>query len=326
MINKKILLSGIKPTGEVHIGNYFGAMRQYLALQEEYESYIMIADLHALTSVNDPKKMQEGTLSLVATLIAIGLDPKKVILFKQSDITGHSELAWVFNCITTVPYLMRAHAYKDAQIKNKEINVGIFDYPILMASDILIYNADLVPVGQDQKQHLEIARDTAEKFNNIFGETFKLPEPLILNDVATVPGIDGQKMSKSYNNVIPLFASDQEIDSLVSKIITDSKAPSESKDPDTNNIFNIHKLLLNKDEIENLREKYKAGGLGYKEAKEILAKDLKKFITPIREKRNNLLKDKKKLLKILEKGSKKANKKASEKLREVKEKTGLSLS
>jgi tryptophanyl-tRNA synthetase len=194
---KKILLSGVKPTGRPHIGNYFGAMRQFVHLQDEYQAYVMIADLHALTTVQDAKQLKEDTLNLAMDYLAIGLDPKKVTLFKQSEVQEHAELGWIFDCITTMPYLMRAHAYKDAEAKRKELDAGTFTYPMLMAADILLYDTDVVPVGKDQKQHVEYARDTAEKFNRIFGETFKLPEPMILGEVETVPGLDGQKMSKT---------------------------------------------------------------------------------------------------------------------------------
>src|SRR3990167_4259767 len=194
MSAKKILLSGVKPTGRPHIGNYFGAMKQFVELQNEYETHIFIADLHALTSVQNREELEENTLGVLLDYMAIGLDPKNVTLYKQSDVPQVAELAWIFNCLTTMPYLMRAHAFKDAEAKNKEINVGLFDYPILMAADILIQDADVVPVGQDQKQHVEYARDTAQKFNNIFGEVFKLPEAMILEGMATVLGTDGRKM------------------------------------------------------------------------------------------------------------------------------------
>ena len=184
---KKILLSGVKPTGIVHLGNYFGAMKQFVDMQNEHESYIFIADYHAMTTVQKKEDLSKQILDVALDYLAIGLDPKKVCLFKQSDIPQVTELGWIFNCITTVPYLMRAHAYKDSEAKNKEINVGVFDYPILMAADILIQDADIVPVGQDQKQHLEYARDISQKFNNIYGETFKLPEPFIIPNVESVP-------------------------------------------------------------------------------------------------------------------------------------------
>jgi len=315
-MSKKVLLSGVQPSGKPHIGNYFGAMKQFADLQEKYESYIFIADYHALHSLQNPKEMKENIINVLLDYLAIGLDPKKVTLFKQSDISEHTELAWIFDTITTMPYLMRAHAYKDAEAKNKEIDVGTFNYPMLMAADILLYNTDFVPVGADQKQHVEIARDTAQKFNNIFGETFKLPEHLILKDVAIVPGTDGRKMSKSYGNTIPLFAEYEEIKKCVMSIVTDSS------EGIPKNVYAIHNLLRPAEELLPLYES-KAGK--YKELKEILIEDLEKFIAPMREKRKEFEKNIPKLLKILKKGGEKAKKIASKKMEEIREKVGVKI-
>jgi len=323
--SRKILVSGVKPTGKVHIGNYFGAMKQFVDLQDKFESYIFIADYHAMTTVQNRVELKQGIIDVALDYLAIGLDPKKVTLFKQSDIPQVAELCWIFNCITTMPYLMRAHAYKDAEAKNKEINVGLFDYPMLMASDILIQNADIVPVGQDQKQHVEYARDTAQKFNRIFGETFKMPEPFILPNVETVTGTDGRKMSKSYDNVIPLFATDEEIKKAVIKIPTDSKGVAEPKNPDESILFAIHKLLLDGEALKNLEAKYKNGGMGYKEAKELLIKDLSAFIKPMREKRQMLAQDMDTVLEILQNGGKKVAMIAEKKMKEVREKVGVEI-
>ena len=199
-MTKKIFLSGIQPSGKPHIGNYFGMMKQLLSQQDKYDVYVLIVDYHAMKSIRSAKEMAENIKEVVLDYLALGLDPKKVTFFKQSDVSEHTELCWIFDTITTMPYLMRAHAFKDAQAKNKEIDVGTFNYPMLMAADILLYGPDIIPVGQDQKQHIEIARDTAIKFNNIFGATFKLPQAMIMKEVAVVPGTDGRKMSKSYNN------------------------------------------------------------------------------------------------------------------------------
>lgn len=323
--SRKILLSGIKPTGRVHIGNYFGAMKQFVDLQDKYESYIFIADYHAMTTVQNRAELMQSIVDVALDYLAVGIDPKKVVLFKQSDIPQVAELCWIFNCVTTVPYLMRAHAYKDAEAKNKEINVGTFDYPLLMAADILIQNADLVPVGQDQKQHVEYARDTAQKFNRIFGDAFKIPEHFILPNVETVPGIDGRKMSKSNDNVIPLFATDEEIKKAVMKIPTDSKGVDEPKNPDESIIFAIHKLLLSGDDLKNIENKYKNGGMGYKEAKELLIKDLISFIKPIREKREMLAQDMDTVLEILKEGGKRASMNAEKKMKEVRERVGVEI-
>lgn len=315
-MHKKVLLSGVKPTGLCHIGNYFGAMKQFVDLSKDYDSYVFIADYHALNLIQDRKEMQKIILDVLLDYLAIGLDPKKVCIFKQSDISEHTELAWVFDAITTMPYLERAHAYKDAKAKNKEINVGTFNYPMLMAADILLYDADVVPVGQDQKQHVEYARDTALKFNRIFGETFKLPEPMIMKDVATVPGLDGKKMSKSYNNTIPLFAESEEIKKCVMKIVTDSG----SDIPE--NVFAIHKLLRPEAELKKIYAEKKGK---YKEMKELLVEDLEKFIAPLREKRKELAKDIPKVLEILKEGSERAKNIASVKMDEVRGKIGVKI-
>src|SRR3990167_3684395 len=261
MSGKKILLSGVKPTGRPHIGNYFGAMKQFVDLQDGYECLFMIADYHALNFIQNKEEMHDNIVDLTLDYLAIGLNPKTSVIFRQSDVPAHTELAWIFDTITTMPYLMRAHAFKDAEAKDKEISVGTFNYPMLMAADILLYDTDVVPVGQDQKQHVEYARDTAQKFNRIFGETFKLPEPFILPHVETVPGTDGRKMSKSYGNTIPLFATDEEIKKAVMSIPTDSKGVDEPKNPDESIIFSIHKLLLDADKLKDLRTKYEKGGM-----------------------------------------------------------------
>lgn len=320
---KKRLLSGIKPSGTIHIGNYFGAIKQFVDLQDTYESFIFIADFHAITTVQNKEILSENILNIAMDYLACGLDPKKVCLFKQSDLSEVTELAWYFNCITTMPYLERATAYKDAKAKAKEINVGLFDYPILMAADILIQDADVVPVGSDQKQHVEYARDTAIKFNNIYGETFKLPEPLILKETAIVPGIDGRKMSKSYNNIIPLFGTDEQIKKAVMSIVTDSKSPSDPKDPEECNIFAIHKLFLKGDDLENLRKRYTDGGLGYKESKDMLYEEIISFIKPMRDKREYYEKNIEEVKSILKEGALKAKKNIEVKMKLIRDNVGV---
>lgn len=313
---KKILLSGVKPTGRPHIGNFFGAMKQFVDLQHDYDCYIFIADLHALTTVQNRTELEENTTGVLLDYMAVGLDPKHVTLYKQSDVPQVAELAWIFNCLTTMPYLMRAHAYKDAETKSKEVNVGLFDYPMLMAADILIQDADVVPVGQDQKQHIEIARDTAQKFNNAFGELFKLPEEMIIENVMTVPGTDGQKMSKSYGNTIPLFASDEEIEQAVMGIVTDSSGEVPT------NVYNIHSLFRNKNDLEVIYAENKGQ---YKKLKELLIEDLKNFIKPMREKRQALEEDKNAVLEVLKEGGKVARARAEKKMEKVRGKVGLKL-
>ena len=315
-MSKKILLSGVQPSGKPHIGNYFGAMKQFVDLQDDYQGFIFIADYHALHSLQNPKEMKENIISVLLDYLAIGLDPRKTTIFKQSDISEHTELTWIFDTITTMPYLMRAHVFKDAQAKNKEIDVGTFNYPILMAADILIYDTDVVPVGADQKQHVEIARDTAEKFNRVFGDTFKLPEPMIMKEVAIVPGTDGRKMSKSYKNTIPLFAEPEEIRKCVMSIVTDSGTGIPK------NVFAIHKLLRDEKELTKI---YNEKEGKYKELKELLIEDLEKFIAPLRLRRKELEKDIPKVIKILREGSEKAKKIASQKMEEVREKIGVNL-
>jgi len=323
--NKKILLSGVKPTGRPHIGNYFGAMKQFVDLQDKYQSYIFIADLHALTTARDAKQLRQDTLDLAIDYLAIGLDPEKVIFFKQSDVAEHAELTWIFSCLTTMPYLARAHAFKDAETKNKEVNVGLFDYPLLMAADILLYDTDVVPVGQDQKQHVEIARDTAEKFNYHYGETFKLPGPLILDEVKTVIGLDGQKMSKSYGNDIPLFADEKEIKRLVMSIKTDSKGVEEPKNPEECNVFALHKLFTPTDELAEIKKRYVEGGIGYQESKEILIKNMNKYLAPLREKRAEIAKDPDRVIQILKSGADIAREVAKFKMTDIRAKVGIDL-
>jgi tryptophanyl-tRNA synthetase len=322
---KKKLLSGIKPSGIIHIGNYFGAIKQFVDLQNEYDSSIFIADLHAIITIQNKEELSKNILNVALDYLACGLDPEKVCLFKQSDIPEVTELAWYFNCITTMPYLERATSYKDAKAKGKEINVGLFDYPILMAADILIQDADVVPVGADQKQHVEYARDTAQKFNNIYGETFKLPEPLILKNVAIVPGIDGRKMSKSYKNTIPLFGTDEEIKKAVMKIVTDSKEPSDKKDPETCNIFALHKLFLNENDLNVLHDRYTRGGLSYKESKEMLLKEIIDTIRPMREKREMYMEDLDKVRHIINDGARKAKIIVAEKMKIIRDKVGVNI-
>ncbi len=316
---KKRLVSGVKPTGRPHIGNYFGAMKQLVDLQDLYESYIFIADLHALNSVSDAATMRTFTHELVLDYLAIGLDPAKVVLFKQSAVPAHTQLTWIFDTLVTVPFMMRAHAYKDAVAKNIEPSMGLFTYPVLMASDILLYDADVVPVGKDQKQHIEYARDIAGKFNHQYSELFKLPNELVVEAVAVVPGTDGQKMSKSYNNTIPLFGTDEEITKAVMSIPTDSRRPDEEKNPDDLILYQIHKLFNDSPE---LRAQYRQG-LGYGDAKKMLIADIISFVTPMRARRKQYEDNPKLVEEILLQGAMKANDVAMKKLTDVYEAVGL---
>lgn len=316
---KPRLLSGIKPTGRLHIGNYFGALKQFVDLQDDYESFVFVANLHAVTALPTKENMLKDTENIILDYLGAGLDPKKVVLFKQSDVPAHTSLAWVFNCLVTVPFLERAHAYKDAVAKGSDVNVGTFTYPVLMASDILIYDPEVVPVGKDQKQHIEYARDIAGKFNNQYGELFKLPKEMILESTAIVPGTDGQKMSKSYNNTIPLFGTDEEIKKEVMKIPTDSRGKDEDKNPDDLILYQIHKLFNASDELK----KQYAKGLGYGNAKKMLAEDIIAFVKPMRERRAKYENDPKLVREILLEGALRANEITMKKLQEVYEAVGL---
>ena len=327
-MNKKILISGIKPTGTLHIGNYFGALRQFVDLQNEYDTRVFIADFHAITTVQDRDTLEKNIYNITCDYLACGLDPEKIILFQQSSIPEVAELTWYFNCLTTVPYLERAHAYKDAVANGKEATVGLFDYPILMAADILIQDADVVPVGTDQKQHIEFARDIAEKFNRVYsGENdaiFKLPSALIMPEVATVIGTDGRKMSKSYGNTIPLFATEEEIKKAVMSIPTDSRRPEEEKNPDEMPLFQMHKLFTKKEDLENLQNEYKQG-LSYKDAKERLIADISAFITPLRNKREDIFTNRDYVLGVLKSGGERAKIIAQNKISEIRQKVGVKL-
>jgi tryptophanyl-tRNA synthetase len=320
----KRLLSGVKPSGRPHVGNYLGAMRQFVDLAKTHESYIFIADYHALNTLQDPVALRSHILDMVLDYLAIGLDPAQVTLFKQSDVPEHTELCWIFNTITTMPYLMRAHAFKDAEAKNKDINVGTFDYPMLMAADILLYAPDIIPVGADQKQHVEFARDTAEKFNRIYGDTFTLPKAYIPDAVATVPGTDGQKMSKSYGNTIPLFATDEEIRKAGMSVVTDSKGVTEPKDPETCNVFALHKHFST-EMLSDLDARYRAGTIGYKESKEILVDNLIRFVTPLHTRRAALAENMATIKDILHEGGERARTVARAKMEEVRARVGVTV-
>ena len=321
----KRILSGIQPSGALHIGNYFGAIKQFIDFQDEYETYISIVNFHAMTTIQDGEKLRQLTYDAVVDHLAAGLDPEKATLFLQSDLPEVTELTWIFNCLITVPFLERAVAYKDKVAQGLIPNVGLFDYPVLQTSDILIMNPDRVPVGQDQKQHVEYARDIAEKLNNAYGETFKLHEIFIKEGVGTVPGIDGRKMSKSYGNQIPLFAEADELKKQVMAIVTDSKEPKEPKNPEEDNVFALHKFFTPADELEKVREGYEKGGLGYGESKKILLVHLEDFIAPLQEKRAQIYADKDYVFGVLEEGAQRARVTALKKMEEVREKVGLKI-
>lgn len=317
---KPRLVSGVKPTGRIHVGNYFGAIRQFIAMQDDYDAFVFLPNLHALTeNTLSKEELVEHTNNAVLDYLGAGLDPEKVTFFKQSDVPAHANLAWVFDSLVTVPYLMRAHAYKDAEAKGKEITAATFMYPVLMAADILLYDANVVPVGSDQKQHVEYARDIAQKFNFQYGEHFVIPEALIQDETGVVPGTDGRKMSKSYGNTIPLFGTDEEITKAVMSVVTDSRDRNEVKNPEELPLYQIHRLFNTSTE---LRTQY-AQGLGYGDAKKLLIKDIIDFVTPMRERRAKFAENPALVREILVKGAMKANDIAMKKIFDVYEAVGL---
>ena len=320
---QKKLLSGIQPTGRPHIGNYFGLMRRFDDYPE-HQRLAMVVDYHALTTIRDGDMLRQNTLDVVIDYLALGIDPEQIILFKQSDVPELTELTWIFNCLITTAYLERAHAFKDKVTKGIESSVGLFDYPVLMACDILMFDTNIVPVGKDQQQHVEMARDIAQKFNNAYGETFVLPEAHINEDVAVVPGIDGQKMSKSYGNTIPLFATDAELKKAIMSIETDSKAPEEPKSVEGNTIFELYTLFANETEVGEMKKGFAEGGLGYGDAKKELLRVVSEFIAPLREKREAIAADPEAVKKIIENGGERARAIAKAKMMEVRQKVGLS--
>ena len=311
------LLSGIKPTGEIHIGNYFGAIRQFVELlnARTYRCFVFIADYHALNFIQDAAEMRRLTRELALAYLACGLDSTRAVLFKQSDVPAHTELAWIFDTITTMPYLERSHAYKDAAGKGKEVSVGTFNYPMLMAADILLYSPKVVPVGADQKQHVEYARDTAEKFNRVFKkDVFAIPEPMILETVASVPGIDGRKMSKSYKNTIPLFAPKDELAKAVMSIVTDSSG----ERPE--HVYAIHKLIKSEEALASI---YESNAGNYKALKEALIEDLDAFLSPMRARYEALKKDPEIAENTLVVGAEEAQLVSEAKMKEVREAVGV---
>ncbi len=317
----KRILSGVQPSGRAHLGNYLGAMRQHIEMAENHEAYLFIADLHALTTTKDPKQMKEQTYDLAVSYLALGLNPEKTVFFKQSDLSEHAELCWILDCMVKMPFLERAHAWKDAQAKGKkESTVGLFNYPILQAADILLYKPDLVPVGQDQKQHIEMTRDIATTFNNTYGETFKIPEPFIKKEVAVVPGTDGKKMSKSYGNTIEIFANDATLKKQVMGIVTSSVPLEDPKDPKSCNVFKLYKLIASENETKDLEDKYIKGGFGYGDAKKALLTKILDHFDKAREKYQEIYPKQDYVNGISEEGNKKAKEQAGKTLEEVKKK------
>jgi len=317
------ILSGIQPSGQLHIGNYFGMMLPMIRNMEKGELYAFIVNLHALTTVHEQQKLAAGTLEAAADFIALGLDPDKCIFWVQGDVPEVTELTWILSTLTAMGLLERCHSYKDKIAKGIASSHGLFSYPVLMAADILLYQAEIVPVGKDQKQHLEVARDIGMRFNHVFGETFVIPEPAIEENVATVPGIDGQKMSKSYHNTIPIFLEDKQLKKQVMAIQTDSTPVEEPKDPDTCNLYNIFKLFAPVDRLAEVRKLYVEGGAAYGYIKLELVELIEAYFHNARLKRTELLQDKESLRKILAHGALKAREKATPTLDLVRQRVGL---
>lgn len=317
------VLSGIQPSGKLHLGNYFGAMRQHLELQAQHESLYFIANYHALTSLSDADLVRQYTLDVALDYLALGLDPQRTIFFRQSDVPAVTELSWILCCVTPMSLLEKCVSYKDKLAKGLAANAGLFTYPALQAADILIYRSNLVPVGADQKQHIEVTRDIAAKFNQTFGEVLTLPEPRILADTAVVPGLDGQKMSKSYDNTIEIFAEPGQIKKRVMRIVTDSTPVEEPKNPDTCNVFALLRLVAEPDETAEWRGRYAAGGMGYGDVKKRLVSLLTDFFAEARERRAAMEKNLDFVEDVLADGARRANKIAAPVMEDVRKATGI---
>ncbi len=319
------ILTGIQPSGILHIGNYFGAMKASIELQNQNpgDTYLFIADLHSLTVNPKPEDLRMRIRRLALDYLACGLDPEKTAFFRQSDIQGVCELTWILNTITGLGLLERAHSYKDKIAKGFIPNNGLFSYPVLMAADILLYKSNAVPVGKDQKQHLEITRDIAIKFNQMYREVFVIPEPIISESVAVIPGTDGQKMSKSYNNTIELFGNEKAIRKKIMSIPTDSTPMEDPKDPDKCNIFALFKLFSNEQQVADLAAKYRAGNFGYGHAKQALFEAYMDYFAPMRRRREELEKEPGYIDEVLRKGAEKANAVAAQTMDEVYRTVGL---
>ncbi len=317
------ILTGIQPSGTPHIGNYFGAIRQAVELQKKGDPFLFIADYHALTTSPEPADLRANVFELALDFLACGLDVEKTVFFRQSDVPQVTELMWILNTLTSVGFLERAHSYKDKVAKGFIPNAGLFTYPVLMAADILLYQSELVPVGKDQKQHLEITRDIAIRFNNQFGEIFRIPEGLIPEDVAIVPGIDGQKMSKSYGNTIPIFGTEKAIRKIVMSVVTDSTPMEAPKDPSKCNVVALYKLVATPGEVAEMEENYRRGNYGYGHAKQALFEKLWKHFEPMRERRAELAAKPERVWEILHEAAKRARVEAEKTMTKVREAVGL---
>jgi len=318
------ILSGIKPTGRLHIGNYFGMMRPAIDWQDRGEALYFIADYHALTTVHDPAALRTHTRGVALDFLACGLDPAKAVLFKQSDVPQVCELTWLLSVLTPMGLLERCHAYKDAVARGFAPSHGLFAYPVLMAADILIYDSDIVPVGKDQKQHVEVTRDLAIKMNETFGaDLLRLPEPSILPDLATIPGLDGQKMSKSYNNTIELFLEEKALKKKIMGIVTDSTPVEAPKDPETSSIVALYRLFASKEDVAQMEADFRAGGFGYGDFKKRLFGAIWEHFAPARARREEIERDPGFIDATLRQGALRANELANATLGRVRKAMGL---
>lgn len=318
------VFSGVQPSGaQVHIGNYLGAMKRFVTLAKKFPTMVCIVDLHALTSVETRENLIEYSKSLAAAYLAIGLDPKETIIFRQSDVVAHTELTWYLACQFPLGLLERAHAFKDSKANQRNVNSALMFYPVLMAADILLYRSTLVPVGADQKQHVEMTRDVAATFNHRFGETFPLPEPLIEESTGVIPGLDGRKMSKRYNNYIGLFEPTKDIKAGIMRIVTDSKSVADVKDPETCNVFQLYKHFASADEQAELRARYVAGGMGYGDAKKTLFEAVEREVAPLRDRYNDYISRPDFLQDVLKDAGARARKIAAETMTDVRNGVGV---
>jgi tryptophanyl-tRNA synthetase len=318
----KTSLTGIQPTSTPHLGNYLGAIRPALELAKTYRTFYFIADYHAFNSVQDPKRLRQHVYDVAATWLASGLDPEKTVFFRQSAIPEVHELAWIIGCLISTGQLERGHSYKDALAKGESPNAGVFNYPVLMAADILLYDTHVVPVGRDQKQHLEVARDMAERFNHLFGETVVVPEPVIRSEVL-VPGLDGRKMSKSYGNTVPLFAPGKEIKSAISKIVTGSEPLDAPKEPDGTTVYAVYKMIASEEQSAELARKLRAGNFGWGHAKQELYEVLEAELGPKRERYLELRADETRLDRVLAEGAERARAVAHQTMARVRRAIGI---
>lgn len=318
------IVSGIQPSGRPHIGNYFGAMKRHISLQDQYEDvFFFIAEYHALTSTKDKKDLEENIYNLAVDYLTLGLDPDKVCFYRQRDVPELFELAWIFNCLTTVPFLQRAHAYKSKTDSGETPSAGLLTYPVLQAADILIVGADGVPVGEDQRQHIEYTREIARKFNTTYEPIFSEPEAIMDEETGVIPGIDGRKMSKSYGNDIPLFADKKTLENKVMAIETDSKPINEPKNPEEDLVFQYHKLFTAKDQLTKIRNGYEQGGLSHSKSKEFLLENMENTIVPLREKREEVAANNEYVLDVLKNGAEKIKPKVKETIERVRDAVGV---